>query len=112
LPISLWPIPDKDLADIMQGYPQGFYGNGACTHSQSRHFVDALYLVGMKEEADGLLERLCSSLADGLVYGASKSGVDARYWDGWPCGYEGLLTDQFGILASAFKRYGRTSVAL
>jgi hypothetical protein len=110
LPISLWPIPDKDLADIMQGYPHGFYGNGACTHSQSRHFVDALYLVGMKEEADGLLERLCSSLADGHVYGASKSGVDARYWDGWPCGYEGLLTDQFGILASAFKRYGRTSV--
>ena len=109
LPISLWPIPDKDLANIMQGYPHGFYGNGACTHSQTRHFVDALYLVGMKAEADELLERLCSSLADGLVYGASKSGLDARYWDGWPCGYEGLLTDQFGILASAFKRYGKTS---
>ena len=106
LPISLWPIPDADLADIMQGYPHGFYGNGACTHSQSRHFVDALYIVGMKKEADYLLEHLCSSLADGLVYGACKSGLDARYWDGWPCGYEGLLTDQFGILASAFKRFG------
>jgi hypothetical protein len=110
LPISLWPIPDKDLADIMQGYPHGFYGNGACTHSQTRHFVDALYLVGMKEEADHVLERLCSSLADGLVYGGSKSGLDARYWDGWPCGYEGLLTDQFGILASVFRRYAKTSV--
>jgi hypothetical protein len=108
LPISLWPIPDKDLADIMQGYPHGFYGNGACTHSQSRHFVDALYVVGMKKEADYLLEHLCSSLADGLVYGACKSGLDARYWDGWPCGYEGLLTDQFGVLVSAFKRYGKT----
>jgi hypothetical protein len=108
LPISLWPIPDEDLADIMQGYPHGFYGNGACTHSQARHFVDALYVVGMKKEADYLLEHLCSSLADGLVYGACKSGLDARYWDGWPCGYEGLLTDQFGILASAFKRYGKT----
>jgi hypothetical protein len=108
LPISLWPIPDEDLADIMQGYPHGFYGNGACTHSQARHFVDALYVVGMKKEADYLLEHLCSSLAEGLVYGACKSGVDARYWDGWPCGYEGLLTDQFGILVSAFKRYGKT----
>ena len=108
LPICLWPIPDEDLADIMQGYPHGFYGNGACTHSQSRHFVDALYLVGMKKEADYLLEHLCSSLADGLVFGASKSGKDARYWDGWPCGYEGLLTDQFGILVSAFKRYGKS----
>jgi hypothetical protein len=106
LPLSLWPIPDKDLADIMQGYPHGFYGNGACSHSQSRHFVDALYYVGMEKEGDFLLEHLCSSLADGLVYGACKSGVDARYWDGWPCGYEGLLTDQFGILSSAMKRYG------
>ncbi len=106
LPISLWPIPDEDLADIMQGYPHGFYGNGACTHSQARHFVDALYQVGMMKEGDYLLEHLCSSLADGLVYGACKSGLDARYWDGWPCGYEGLLTDQFGILASVYKRYG------
>ncbi|MDP2887156.1 MAG: hypothetical protein Q8P51_19300 [Ignavibacteria bacterium] len=112
LPISLWPIPDEDLADIMQGYPHGFYGNGACTHSQTRHFVDALYLVGMNKEADFLLEHLCSSLADGLVYGACKSGLDARYWDGWPCGYEGLLTDQFGILASAFKRYGKPQTAV
>lgn len=108
LPISLWPIPDADLADIMQGYPHGFYGNGACTHSQARHFVDALYVVGMSKEADYLLDHLCSSLADGLVFGACKSGLDARYWDGWPCGYEGLLTDQFGILSSAFKRYGKT----
>jgi hypothetical protein len=106
LPISLWPIPDDDLADIMQGYPHGFYGNGACTHSQARHFVDALYLVGMQKEADYLLERLCSTLADGSVYGGCGSGLDARFWDGWPCGYEGLLTDQFGILSSAFKRYG------
>jgi len=107
LPISLWPVPDKDLADIMQGYPHGFYGNGACTHSQSRQFVDALYCVGMQKEADFLLEHLCSSLADGLVYGACKSGLDARYWDGWPCGYEGLLTDQFGILSTVLKRYGK-----
>jgi hypothetical protein len=106
LPISLWPIPDEDLADIMQGYPHGFYGNGACTHSQARHFVDALYLVGMKKEGDYLLEHLCSSMAEGLVYGACKSGLDARYWDGWPCGYEGLLTDQFGVLVSVYKRYG------
>ena len=112
LPISLWPIPDEDLADIMQGYPHGFYGNGACSHSQARHFVDALYLVGMKKEGDYLLEHLCSSLADGLVYGGCKSGLDARYWDGWPCGYEGLLTDQFGVLVSVYKRYGAKSTTV
>jgi hypothetical protein len=106
VPIALWPIPDEDLADIMQGYPQGFYiGNGACSHAQTRHFVGALYQVGLTKEADYVLERLCHGFAEGLVYGACKSGVDARYWDGWPCGYEGLLTDHFGILAVALERY-------
>ena len=40
------------------------------------------------------------------VFGGSGSGLDWRYWDGRPCGYEGLLTDQFGILAVALERYG------
>lgn len=105
MPIALWPIPDDDLADIMQGYPHGFYGNGACSHAQTRHFVGALYKVGLTKEADYVLERLCHGFAEGFVYGACKSGIDARYWDGWPCGYEGLLTDHFGILSVALERY-------
>lgn len=106
LPCSLWPIPDHDLADIMQGYPQGYYQNGGRTHSQARHFVNALYTVGMTDAADTLLERLCHGLADGRTYGGSKSGIDWRYWDGRPSGYEGLLTDQFGVIAAALARYG------
>ena len=46
LPLALWPIPDEDLADIMQGYPQGYYQNGGRTHSQARRFVMGLYAVG------------------------------------------------------------------
>lgn len=109
LPGNLWPIPDEDMSDIIQGYPMGFYQNGGRTHSQSRHFVGALYKVGMEREADYLLSRLCKGLADGDVYGGSRSGRDWRYWDGRPCGYEGLLTDQFGILGVALERYGSTS---
>jgi hypothetical protein len=106
LPNNLWPIPDKDVVEIMHGEPFGYYANGGLTHSQSRHFVGALYKVGLKAEADHVLERLCSSLADATAFGGCNSGVDWRYWDGWPCGYEGLLTDQFGILAVALERYG------
>lgn len=108
LPCSLWHIPDHDLADIMQGYPQGYYQNGGRTHSQAHHFVNALYQVGMSEEADQTLERLCLGLAENHTIGGSKSGVDWRYWDGRPCGYEGLLTEQFGLLATAIDRYGST----
>ena len=106
MPGNLWPIPDEDLSDIMEGYPLGYYQNGGRTHSQSRHFVGALYRVGMTREADYLLSRLCKGLGDAAVFGGCGSGKDWRYWDGRPCGYEGLLTDQFGILAVALERYG------
>jgi hypothetical protein len=105
LPNNLWPIPDADLTEPMQGFPHGFYLNGALSHSQSRHFVAALYRVGMTDAADTLLEALCSSLADGSAFGGSQTGVDWRYWDGAACGYEGQLTEQFGILAVALERY-------
>ncbi|HMB89673.1 MAG TPA: hypothetical protein VKP65_02425 [Rhodothermales bacterium] len=108
LPGNLWHIPDEDLSDIMQGFPLGYYQNGGRTHSQSRHFVGALYRVGMLQEANYMLSRLCKGLADGTVYGGCRSGLDWRYWDGRPCGYEGLLTDQFGILAIALQQYGVT----
>ncbi|MBP1647204.1 MAG: hypothetical protein H6Q30_649 [Bacteroidetes bacterium] len=105
LPGNLWPIPDDDLVEIMHGRSMGHYINGGLTHSQSRHFIGALYKAGLRDEADALLLGLCESLADGTAFGGCNSGVDWRYWDGWPSGYEGLLTDQFGILAVAMDRY-------
>jgi len=105
LPGNLWHIPDDDLADIMQGYPLGYYQNGGRTHSQARHFVNALYQVGMTDEAEWMLRRLALGLAEGRVFGGCKSGVDWRFWDDRPSGYEGLLTDQFGVLAVIMERY-------
>jgi hypothetical protein len=107
LPGNLCPIPDEDLADIMQGYPLGYYQNGGRTHAQTRHLVMALYQTGLTREADQLLERLCEGLAEARVFGGNQSGVDWRYWDDRPCGYEGLLTDQFGVLEPIFWRWGR-----
>ncbi|PTX94463.1 hypothetical protein [Opitutus sp. ER46] len=106
LPGSLWPIPDYDLADIMQGYPLGYYQNGGRTHSQTRHLVMGLYRCGLQAEADWLLERLCVGFAEARVFGGNQSGVDWRYWDDRPCGYEGLLTDQFGVLEAIYARWG------
>ncbi len=107
LPGNLRMIPDHDLADIIQGYPFGYYQNGGRTHSQTRHFVMALYQCGLRREADAMLERLCAGLAEARVFGGNQSGVDWRYWDDRPCGYEGLLTDQFGVLEAIYWRWGR-----
>ena len=109
LPGNLWHIPDEDLSDIIQGYPVGYYQNGGRTHSQSRHFVMALYRCGLTREADVMLKRLCLGLAEAKVFGGNQSGVDWRYWDDRPCGYEGLLTDQFGVLEAIFWRWGASS---
>jgi len=106
MPASLWPIPDSDLSEIQHGFPFGYYGNGGLTTAQTRHVVSALYKVGMTREADDVLLRICTGLANAELFGGAKSGIDGRSWDGWPCGYEGLLTDQFGILAVAMERYG------
>ena len=113
LPGNLRPIPDEDVADIQQGYPLGYYQNGGRTHAQARHTVAALYRVGLDAEADRLLERLCVGMAEARVFGGNRSGVDWRHWDDRPCGYEGLLTDQFGYLeavwaaSAARRRRGR-----
>ncbi|MEZ5414084.1 MAG: hypothetical protein R3F03_07200, partial [Opitutaceae bacterium] len=76
--------------------------------SQARHFVMALYQCGFAAEADRLLLEMCDGFAGALVFGGNKSGVDWRYWDDRPCGYEGLLTDQFGMLEPLLYRYGRS----
>jgi len=105
LPANLWPIPDADCADILQGYPLGYYQNGGRTHAQTRHFLRGLYTVGLTEPADRLLEALCDGIVHAGVVGGANSGVDWRFWDDRPCGYEGLLTDQFGFLAIALERW-------
>lgn len=105
LPGNLHYIPDEDLSDIIQGYPFGYYQNGGRTHAQTRHFLRGLYTAELYEEADSLLQELCLGFADGVAFGGCNSGLDWRYWDNRPCGYEGLLTDQFGLLAVALERY-------
>jgi len=107
LPMNLWPIPDEDRADILQGYPFGYYKNGGRTHSQTRHFVMTLYAVGMTTEADQLSEKLCVGFAEASTFGGNRTGVDWRAWDDTPCGYEGLLTDQFGLLEAVLWRWGK-----
>jgi hypothetical protein len=105
LPWNLASIPDEDMGTWNTSRPLGWYANGGVSLSQSRHFVGALYAVGMRDEADRVLEAHCESLGDGTAFGGCASGVDVRTWDGTPCGYEGLLCDQLGILAVAIDRF-------
>jgi hypothetical protein len=106
LPGNLRRIPDSDTPGAYPDLPFGFYQNGGLSLSMARHFVGALYHVGMRAEGDSLLLPMLEGLADGSAFGGVGSGVDWRFWDGGPCGYEGLLSDQFGILIPAIGRFG------
>jgi hypothetical protein len=105
LPGNLWNIPNADLPQIMHNKPFGTYENGGATLSQARHFVNAMIKVGLHKEADDMLIGFCNGLVSGTAFGGCGSGVDWRMWDGSPCGYEGLLTDQFGVLIPCLERY-------
>lgn len=105
LPGNLLPIPESDLAAPQLGKPYGFFENGGLSHAQSHHFVRALGTVGMMDEADGLLFQLCEGLACPESFGGCGTDLEWRRPDGVPCGYEGLLVDQFGILAVAWDRF-------
>jgi hypothetical protein len=106
LPGNLWHIPNDDLAQGLHNKPYGYYENGGRTLSQSHHFVDALYAVGMQEEGDALLQELCTNLAEGTAFGGSMSGLDWRFANGISSGYEGLLSEQLAVIGSAIRRFG------
>ena len=105
LPGNLRLIPDADLAEIMHGRPYGWYQNGGLTHSQSKHFLGGLYAAGLTAEGDALLEKMAPGLGEGEVFAGLETGVDWRLWNGSPTGYEGVLDDQFGLLAVMKHRW-------
>jgi hypothetical protein len=107
LPGNLLPVPDADLAVALPDMHHGFYENGGATLSQARHFIGALQAVGRQDDADRLLLAMLGRLADGTAFGGCSTGVDWRMWDGTRCGYEGLLTEQFGVLIPALARWGK-----
>ena len=111
LPLNARPIPRGDMVERFEGMPVGFvmpHGfnmNGAASLTGARHFLRAMARVGMQAEADTVIEAVMSAVADGSAFGGCTSGVDLRTWDGTPCGYEGILTDQFGVVFSALERW-------
>jgi hypothetical protein len=105
LPGNLWSIPGSDTHAYSHHRPFGCYQNGGATLSQARFFVQAMYRVGLTAEADRLLESFCIGINNGEAFAGCGSGIDWRMWDGIPCGYEGLLTDQLGIMIPILERY-------
>ncbi|HOD49758.1 MAG TPA: hypothetical protein PKY01_11455 [Candidatus Hydrogenedentes bacterium] len=117
VPCVLDPIPPGDYLQPAIGAaqePDGRdtwqeYMNGGITAGQVYHFLAAHYVVGMSEEADGILDAMLKTQhAGGFQNGvqdAYPKGVDWRRWNGDPCGYEGYLADNARFLLAVLTRH-------
>ncbi len=109
LPGNLIPVARKDYAggvgilgapskddgsDSFQNYE-----NGGATADFAHFYLQALYTLGRKAEADAIFDAMLEGYRDGVFQNGVGSGVDWKRWDGTPCGYEGLLADSYYTLS-------------
>ncbi|MFN8006917.1 MAG: hypothetical protein U0V70_07835 [Terriglobia bacterium] len=117
LPGNLIPVLAGDFLDPRQVWGGGgqwgfqWYENGGATAAMVYYTLEALYKLGRREQADAILFPMLRSYEEGVFQGTSTYLVDGRTrtydwrrWDGEPCGYEGLLTDDYLALLSVLSR--------
>ncbi len=98
LPWQLAPVSRVDYRPATPGYPGKadgsdtfqVYCNGAA-HAQSYFFIQALYKLGRRAEADRILWAELGAYATNRFQNGIGHGGELTRWDGTPCGYEGFL---------------------
>ncbi len=71
------------------------YENGGVTGSMASHYIQALYSIGRKGEADAIFDKMLEGYSKGTFQNGIGNGGDWKEWNGTPCGYEGLLVDAY-----------------
>jgi hypothetical protein len=109
LPGNLIPVPRKDYAGGVGilGAPStddgsdtfGVFENGAATACFAHFYIQALYTLGRKAEADAIFDAMLEGYRAGTFQNGVGSGGEWTRWNGVPSGYEGLLTDSYYTLS-------------
>jgi hypothetical protein len=111
LPGNLIPIRKEDYlpagccgAPVKDDGTDAFqiYENGGATACHVYFFIESLYKLGRKSEADEILFPMLKSFEDGKFQGFGANGKtnDWKKWDGTTEGYEGFLVDGYLTLLS------------
>ena len=115
LPGNLVPIPKCDYGLGALGSPQkddgtdtfGVFENGGATACYAYYYLQALYKLGRRAEADRILWPMMKTYAEGGFQSGVGKGGEWRHWDGRPSGYEGFLSDAYlSQLAVLTGHYG------
>lgn len=115
LPGNLVPIAKSDYGKSTLGTPAkndgsdsfGIFENGGASACYAYFYVQALYQLGRRAEADRILWPMMRTFAEGgFQNGVGKAG-EWRQWDGRPSGYEGFLADAYYAQMAVFTgHYG------
>ena len=115
LPGPLVPIPKCDYGIGALGSPQKDDGtdafqvfeNGGASACMSYFYVQALYRLGRRAEADRILWAMMKTYAAGGFQNGVGHGGEWTRWNGAPSGYEGFLADAYySQLALLTGHYG------
>jgi hypothetical protein len=117
LPGNLIPIAKADYIPGGPGAPQkedgsdtfGIYQNGGATACYAYFYIQALYQLGRRAEAERILWPMMETYARGGFQNGIGHGGEWRNWDGKPSGYEGFLADAYYAQMAVFTgHYGIT----
>ncbi len=103
LPGNLVPIPKADYGAGALGSPQkedgtdtfGVFENGGASACYAYFYIQALYQLGRRAEAERILWPMMRTFAQGGFQNGVGHGGEWRHWDGQPSGYEGFLADAY-----------------
>lgn len=111
VPLNLRPVPREEMEHYTEF--QHFL-NGGCGVSNTSYLLNALYEVGMRREADMILDAMLKRQADGAFPNGGGfqngfvdqmgGGAEVFDWNGKPEGYEGHLVYCWAFLHSMLMR--------
>ncbi|HUW60715.1 MAG TPA: hypothetical protein VMZ06_06880 [Candidatus Bathyarchaeia archaeon] len=110
-PVSIRPIPREEM-EVYFEFQQ--FLNGGCCVSNTSYLLNALYITGMREQADLILEAMLKRQQDGVFPNGGGfqngfvdrmgKGAEVFDWQGNPAGYEGHLVYCWAFLHSMLMR--------
>jgi hypothetical protein len=111
VPLNLQPVPKEEMEHYTEF--QHFL-NGGCGVSNTSYLLDALYAVGMTQQADLILDAMLKRQKEGVFPNGGGfqngfvdrmgGGAEVFDWNGNPTGYEGHLVYCWAFLHSMLRK--------